>query len=67
MTKRQKEVLNFLKEFKEKWSYMPTTRDIADHFGFNQTSAQNNLTALAREGYITRKARKARGITINPI
>ncbi|MCX7934466.1 MAG: GntR family transcriptional regulator, partial [Planctomycetota bacterium] len=47
--------------------YMPTIREIADHFHFQSLNAvRDHLAALERKGYIERKQRRARGIELAP-
>jgi len=61
LTKRQQEVLDFLKETHHKEGFMPSTRDIQRHFDFaSQTAAMSHLRALERKGVIIRKAREPR-------
>ncbi len=63
LTKRQQEVLDFLKETHRTEGFMPSTRDIQRHFDFaSQTAAMSHLRALERKGVIVRKANKACGI-----
>jgi len=63
LTKRQNELLGFLKEVHEKTGLMPSTREIQDHFGFSsQTAAMGHLRALEKKGIITRIPGKARAI-----
>ena len=63
LTKRQQEVLHYLKETHRIEGFMPSTRDIQRHFDFaSQTAAMSHLRALERKGVIVRKANKACGI-----
>lgn len=63
LTKRQQEVLDYLKETHRSEGFMPSTRDIQHHFKFaSQTAAMSHLRALERKGVIVRKANKACGI-----
>ncbi len=63
LTKRQQEVLDYLKETHRIEGFMPSTRDIQRHFNFaSQTAAMSHLRALERKGVIVRKANKACGI-----
>ena len=63
LTKRQQEVLDYLKETHRVEGFMPSTRDIQRHFDFaSQTAAMSHLRALERKGVILRKANKACGI-----
>ncbi|MGB0992427.1 MAG: transcriptional repressor LexA [Akkermansiaceae bacterium] len=63
LTKRQQEVLDYLKDTHRTEGFMPSTRDIQRHFNFaSQTAAMSHLRALERKGVIVRKANKACGI-----
>jgi len=63
LTKRQQEVLDYLKETHRYEGFMPSTRDIQRHFNFaSQTAALSHLQALEKKGAIIRKANKACGI-----
>jgi len=63
LTKRQQELLDFLKATQSKSGVMPSTREIQAHFGFaSQTAAMSHLRALERKGVIVRLAGKARAV-----
>lgn len=63
LTKRQQEVLDYLKQTSREQGFMPSTRDIQRHFDFaSQTAAMSHLRALEKKGVIIRKANKACGI-----
>lgn len=65
LTKRQKEILTFIREQMEFGEAAPTVREIADHFGIHSTNAvADHLKALERKGVIEREARAARGIRL---
>lgn len=65
LTQRQIELLHFLRDFKNDNGYMPTTREIQDHFGFaSQTAAMGHIRALERKGLIERKSNAARAIVL---
>jgi repressor LexA len=65
LTDKQTAVFKFILHFQNVFSYMPSTRDIQDKFGFNsQTSACNHLKALEKKGYIARPHKKSRAIQI---
>lgn len=66
LTKRQEEVLEFLRRSRENTGLMPSTREIQVHFGFaSQTAAVDVLRALERKGTLRRLPGKARGIILN--
>ncbi len=55
LTQRQREVLEFVREWRSRKGKMPSTREIQRHFGFaSQTAAVNHLKALGRKGFIRR-------------
>ncbi len=63
LTRRQQEVLDFLKSYQRNNGVMPCTRDIQDYFEFaSQTAAMSHLRALERKGAILRFAGMARGV-----
>jgi len=62
LTDRQAEVLAFILYFRAANQFSPTTREIAEHFGFLQTAAQNHIRALEKKGAITTQPGKARTI-----
>lgn len=63
LTKRQKEVLSYLKDESHKSGVMPSTREIQEHFGFaSQTAAMSHLRALEKKGVIERMPGKARAV-----
>ncbi len=65
LTKRQREVLAFLKDCMHKNGIIPTSREIQEHFGFaSQTAAMDHLRALERKGVIRRLPGKARAVML---
>jgi len=65
LTKTQKKVFNFLKDFLRKKGYPPTLREIASHFGLKGPKApQKTLNILERKGYLRRVPGGARAIEI---
>lgn len=65
LTKRQEEVLTFLRNTREETGVMPSTREIQQHFGFaSQTAAVDVIRALERKQVLKRLRGKARGIVL---
>ena len=65
LTKRQQELLSFLKQYLAEHKIMPTTREIQEHFGFaSQTAAMGHLKALERKNVIIRHTHKARAVVL---
>jgi len=55
LTKRQSEVLHFLREYIQQHGFPPTIQEIQQHFGFSSSNAASSvLRALERKGYIVR-------------
>jgi repressor LexA len=65
LTRRQKQVLDYISQTQTQTGIVPSTREIQDFFGFaSQTAAMNHLRALERKGVITRRAGKARSVAV---
>jgi repressor LexA len=65
LTDRQQDVLEYISDSQTRTGVVPSTREIQEHFGFaSQTAAMNHLRALERKGVITRRAGKARAVTV---
>ncbi len=63
LTKRQQELLDFLRRYHADTGLMPSTREIQSHFGFaSQTAAVSHLRALEKKGVIQRVAGQARAL-----
>ncbi len=65
LTKRQKEILDFLTEFIHREGYSPSLEEIAAHFRFASLNAVfKHLEALAQRGYLHRDPNRARSIEL---
>lgn len=65
LTARQQEILDFLRGELSRTGFMPSTREIQEHFHFaSQTASVNHLKALERKGAIQRIAGKARAVAL---
>lgn len=63
LTKRQTEILDYLRKSHQETGIIPTTREIQRSFGFaSQTAAMSHLRALERKGAILRLPGKARAV-----
>ena len=63
LTDRQRQLLDFLRDYQRQHGMMPSTRDIQRHFGFSsQTAAMGHLKALEKKGAIERHAGIARAV-----
>lgn len=66
LTKRQRQVLNFITRSIDERGYPPTMREIGEHMGIRSTNGVNDhLKALERKGYIVREDLKSR--TLRPV
>lgn len=64
LTARQREVLEFVRQFMAKAGYPPTVREIGAHFGFVPRSIFDHLKTLERKGYLRRDGTKSRSLQI---
>ena len=65
LSSKQKQILSFLRRFREEKDYPPTVRDILKGCGISSTSVVDyNLKILEREGHIRRDREVARGIEL---
>lgn len=67
LTRRQKEILDFIREFIERNGYSPSMEEIAGRFGIASLNAvYKHLEALRIRGYLRRDANRARSIELAP-
>jgi repressor LexA len=65
LTRRQKEILDFIKEFIDRNGYSPSMEEIAGHFRIASLNAvYKHLEALQNRGCLKRDANRARSIEI---
>lgn len=65
LTRRQKEILGFLKDFLDGHGYSPTLQEIAKHFHLSSLNGvYKHLVALERRGFIRRLSNQARSIRL---
>ncbi|MBN2241810.1 MAG: transcriptional repressor LexA, partial [Acidobacteria bacterium] len=66
LTKRQKEILDFVAGFIEENGYSPSMEEIAEHFQFASLNAVfKHLEALEIRGYLHRDTNRARSIQLS--
>ncbi|MDH3403074.1 MAG: transcriptional repressor LexA [Acidobacteriota bacterium] len=66
LTRRQKEILEFLAAFKRREGVSPTHREICDRFGFSSYgTAHKHLKLLERKGYVRRHDHQKRGLELS--
>jgi len=65
LTKRQKEILDFINAFIEDNGYSPSYREIGDHFGLSSTATiAEHVQTLQNKGYLKTDPNEARSIEI---
>jgi repressor LexA len=65
LTKRQRQVLDFVQSVQRAGDSPPTLREIAAHFGFKSSrAAADHLDALKRKGFLESEPGKARALRV---
>jgi len=65
LTKRQKEIIDFINEFTEDKGYSPSYREIGQHFGLSSTATVcEHIQTLQEKGYLKIDPNEARSIEI---
>jgi repressor LexA len=68
LTKRQKEILNFIADHITNVGFPPTRNEISKHFGFRSpNAAESHLRVLEHKGVIQIAAGHSRGITLTAL
>jgi repressor LexA len=67
LTRRQKEILEFIAEFRRREGVSPTHREICERFGFaSYGTAHKHLKLLERKGFLRRHDHQKRGLQLSP-
>jgi repressor LexA len=65
VTERQRDILNFIREFQRERGIAPTHREICDHFGFSSYgTVYKHLSLLEKKGLIRRDWNQKRGVEL---
>ncbi|PLX22167.1 repressor LexA [Candidatus Parcubacteria bacterium] len=65
LTKRQRQILDFINEFSEKNGYSPSYREIGEHFNLSSTATIHaHVSALEKKGLVKRSHNEARSIEL---
>jgi repressor LexA len=64
LTARQRDVLRFITNFIQNYTYPPTIREIGSHFDISAKGAYDHVDALRRKGFIRMGDRRSRTIEI---
>lgn len=67
LTKKQKEILDFIGDFREEHGYAPSFEEIADYFGYGSlATVHEHLENLQTKGYIRKGYNESRSIEVVP-
>lgn len=65
LTERQRDILNFIRDFQKERGVAPTHREICDHFGFSSYgTVYKHLSLLEKKGLIRRDWNQKRGVEL---
>jgi repressor LexA len=68
LTRRQKQILDFIQSYIRSNGYAPSFEEMADHFAFSSlATVHEHLTNLERKGYIRRAHNESRAIEVLPV
>jgi repressor LexA len=67
LTKRQREILEFMMSYSSAHGVSPTHREICDHFGYSSYgTVHKHLRLLEEKGYLKRNWNQKRGVELDP-
>ncbi len=67
LTKRQKQILDFVREFVEENGYSPSFEEIARHFGYSSlATVHEHLENLRQKGFIRKSYNESRSLELIP-
>jgi len=65
LTKKQKQILDFITQFIQSYEYAPSYREIADHFGLSSTATvHEHIKSLEDKGLISSSHNAARSLEV---
>ncbi len=65
LSERQRDIINYIRDFSRDKGYPPTIRQIGEAAGISSTSVVNyNLNKLEKDGYLTRDLKVSRGVRL---
>lgn len=68
LTKKQKEILDYINQYIKKNDYAPTLREIMGHFGLKSVSnIHQHIEALKEKGYLKKEEKQPRAIELQKI
>jgi len=66
LTRRQHEIVEFIRDYVADSGYAPTMQEIADHFGVSRPTVFEHIEALQAKGALHREALRSRAIELAP-
>src|SRR3954469_18259670 len=67
LTKRQREILDYLQDFIQQHGYAPSLEEIGRRFGLSSVATvQKHLTNLQEKGFINRACNRSRSVEMIP-
>jgi repressor LexA len=67
LTKRQREILDYIESFLESYGYSPSFEEIARFFGYSSlATVHEHLSNLERKGYLRKNYNKSRSLELVP-
>jgi repressor LexA len=67
LTKRQREILDYVESFVESYGYSPSFEEIARFFGYSSlATVHEHLSNLERKGYLRKNYNKSRSLEVVP-
>ena len=68
LTKRQREIFEYIVSYTEEKGFQPSFRDIGDHFSIRSTKGvSDHLDAIIKKGYLTKDLKRARSMVITKL
>lgn len=62
LTKRQFDVLEFIRHFRERRGFSPTLEELGQHFGVSKVTIHEHICALEKKGAVRRSKGEARAV-----
>ena len=66
LTRRQHDIVVFIRDYVAENDYAPTMQEIADHLGVSRPTVFEHIEALEARGALTRQATLSRAIELAP-
>ena len=64
LTRRQIEILNFVRDYSQENLCPPTIRELSSHFGIRPRAVQCHFSALQKKGYLSQSEKRSRSVRV---